>query len=254
MFKDKFNLKGKTALVTGSSQGIGKSIALALAEYGADIVVHYRSDKSDAQKVAQLVAKSGVEVHVVKSDLSKPNAAKRLFEDIQKLGIHIDIVVVNASIQLPVDWQKITDKQINEQYQTNFTATLQLMQQFTPAMVTKSWGRILTIGSVQQTKPHPLMAVYAATKSASLNLVQNIAMQLAESGITINNLAPGVIETPRIKEKLPKVDEKVLHHMDTPMGRVGMPEECAAVALLLCSDAGSYITGQNIFVDGGMSL
>lgn len=254
MLKDKFNLKGKTALVTGSSQGIGKSIALALAEYGADIVVHYRSDKSDAQKVARQIARSGVEVHVVKADLSKTDAAKRIFEDIQKTGIHIDILVINASVQLPVDWQKITGKQISEQYQTNFTASLQLMQQFIPAMITKSWGRVLTIGSVQQTKPHPLMAVYAATKSASLNLVQNIAMQLAESGITVNNLAPGVIETPRIKEKLPSIDEKILHRIDTPMGRTGMPDECAAVALLLCSDAGSYITGQNIFVDGGMSL
>lgn len=251
MVKNKFDLKGKTALITGSSQGIGKSIALVFAEFGANIIVHYRSDRADAVEVARQVSTFGVDVQIVKADFSKANAAKNLFN---KLSTGVDIVVINASVQLPVDWQKITDKQINEQYHTNFTSTLQLMQQFIPPMISSGWGRVLTIGSVQQAKPHPLMAVYAATKSASLNLVQNIAMQLAESGVTINNLAPGVIETPRIKEKLPSVNEKILHRMDTPMGRTGMPDECASVALLLCSEAGSYITGQNIFVDGGMSL
>ncbi|WP_215242055.1 SDR family NAD(P)-dependent oxidoreductase [Dyadobacter helix] len=254
MLKNKFNLKGKNALVTGSSQGIGKAIALALAEYGARIILHYRGDKTDAEKVARQIKKYGNGVNILQADFSRPKAVAGLYKKVSALVDHLDILVINASLQLPVDWLEISAKEIDLQVTTNFRATLQMMQRFAPAMIEKQWGRIVTIGSVQQERPHPLMAVYAATKSASLNLVQNIASQLAGKGVTVNNLAPGVIDTPRIKEELPPIDEKLLKKMDIPMDRTGMPEECATVALLLCSDAGSYITGQNIYVDGGMSL
>lgn len=121
-------------------------------------------------------------------------------------------------------------------------------------MVENGWGRILTIGSVQQNKPHPNMIIYAATKSAVLNVVQNVAMQLADKNVTINNLAPGVIDTPRIGEEVGESEERINKRLETPAGKIGSPEDCAGVAVLLCSEAGNFITGQNIFVDGGMSL
>jgi glucose 1-dehydrogenase len=98
------------------------------------------------------------------------------------------------------------------------------------------------------------MIVYAATKSAVLNMVQNVAMQLADKGITVNNLAPGVIGTPRLNQDVPESEERITKRLETPSGQVGDPQDCAAVAVLLCSEAGRFITGQNIFVDGGMSL
>jgi NAD(P)-dependent dehydrogenase (short-subunit alcohol dehydrogenase family) len=116
------------------------------------------------------------------------------------------------------------------------------------------WGRILTIGSVQQARPHPEMLVYSATKAALANLVRSLAPQLARDGVTINNLAPGAIATGRNAEVL--ADEAYLRKVlaKIPLGYVGESHDCAGLAVILCSEAGRYITGQNVFVDGGMSL
>ena len=254
MITSKFNLKGKTALITGSSQGIGKAIALAFAENGASVILQYRQDKGEAQDVAKLIKKMGSPVHLVQADFSKPNSVNALVGKVQDKVTKVDILVINASVQLPDEWLEVSEKDFDTQVTTNFKSTFQLIQKFTPEMLKNNWGRILTIGSVQQVKPHPAMVIYAATKSAVLNLVQNLAMQLADKGITVNNLAPGVIDTPRIDEKVPESEERIIKRMETPIGRIGKPEDCAAMALLLCSEAGNFITGQNIFVDGGMSL
>jgi glucose 1-dehydrogenase len=254
MLAEKFKLKGKTALVTGASQGIGEGIATALAEAGADIILHYRKDYDEAAKVADQIRQLGVDVKLLESDFSEPDAITNLIERLYQVTKNVDILVINASVQIPCEWQEVTLKDFDIQVQTNFKATFQLIQQIAPQMLTNGWGRILTIGSVQQIKPHPNMIVYAATKSAVLNLVQNFAMQFADKGVTVNNLAPGVIGTPRIEEDVPEADERITKRLETPTGSIGNPEDCAAVALLLCSQAGNFITGQNIFVDGGMSL
>ncbi|HEV7381081.1 MAG TPA: SDR family oxidoreductase [Dyadobacter sp.] len=254
MLAEKFKLKGKTALITGSSQGIGKGIALAFAEYGADIILHYRNDVDEARAVAEEIQKLGVDVKLLESDLSLPGAVDSFTERLFQITKSIDILVINASVQIPREWDKVKEQDFDLQAQTNFKATFQLIQQIAPQMLASGWGRIVTIGSVQQVKPHPNMIIYAATKSAVLNLVQNFAMHFADKGITVNNLAPGVIGTPRIEQEVPESEERIEKRLETPSGRIGQPEDCAAVALLLCSEAGNFITGQNIFVDGGMSL
>ena len=121
-------------------------------------------------------------------------------------------------------------------------------------MIERNWGRILTVGSVQEAKPHPDMVIYSALKAAQTLMVQNLAKQFAPHGVTINNLAPGVINTDRARARLtdPAYVNKVLSWI--PAGHIGEAEDCAGAALLLCSDAGRYITGQSLFVDGGMSL
>lgn len=251
---DQFNLAGKVALVTGASQGIGKGIALGLAEYGAEVILHYRRDRFEAEAVADEIRKSGGKASIVQADLSRNGSAAFIAEQVNQLGKKPDIVVINASVQIATEWEQVTEDDFDMQVNTNFKSSLQLMQTFTPAMIAKGWGRIVTIGSVQQTKPHPGMIVYAATKSAVLNMVQNLAMQLADKNITVNNLAPGVISTPRIEEEVPPVPERINKRMETPTGELGEPKDCAAMAVLLCSEAGRFITGQNILVDGGMSL
>ena len=254
MLADKFNLSGKTAFITGSSQGIGKGLALAFAEYGADIILHCRKDREQTEEVAKEIQKLGVNTWIIESDLSEPDAIDKVTKEVYQKVKKLDILVINASAQIPAIWTEVTEADFDTQVQTNFKSTFLLMQKFGPEMVKNGWGRILTIGSVQQVKPHPAMVIYSAIKSAVLNLVQNIAMQLADKGVTVNNLAPGVIDTPRIGEEVPETEERINKRLETPSGKIGKPEDCAAVALLLCSEAGNFITGQNIFVDGGMSL
>jgi len=255
MFSDKLNLSGKTAVITGSSQGIGEAIAATFAEFGANVILHQHDGKEKAEKVSARLKKDfEVDVHVVQADFTQEGAVKKFYDEVMGKVEQIDILVLNASIQMAKDWQEFTTADFDQHIEANLKSTFFLMQYFAPAMVDRNWGRILTIGSVQQVKPHPNMIAYAAMKSAVLNLVQNIAMQLADKGVTVNNLAPGVISTPRIEEDVPEADERILQRLHTPSGEIGEPEDCAGMALFLCSEAGKFVTGQNIFVDGGMSL
>ena len=254
MFAEKLDLTGKTAVITGSSQGIGEGIAITFAEFGANVVLHYHEGLEKAEEVKKKISHHKGNVHIIQADFSKANSAKSFYNKVLKIVKQVDILVVNASVQIAKDWDKLTSEDFDKQIQANFKSTFFLMQCFAPDMVRQKWGRIVTIGSVQQIKPHPEMIAYAATKSAVLNLVQNIAMQLADKGVTVNNLAPGVISTPRIEEDVPEADERILQRMHTPSGEIGQPEDCSGMALYICSEAGRFITGQNIFIDGGMSL
>lgn len=254
MIKDLLNLSGKNALVTGSSQGIGRAIALALAEFGANVLVHNRKGDDEAHKVAAQIRQRGVKSEVVGVDLLQPNAIEQLFIEASQPFGPIDILVANASVQLPEEWEKTSPEDFDKQVNANWKSTLLMIQQFEPAMTERGWGRILTIGSVQEEKPHPAMIVYAGTKAAVANMVRNLALQLADKGVTVNNLSPGVIDTPRIKEPTPPVPDRISQRMSIPQGPPGQPDDIAGMAVLLCSDAGRYITGQTIFVDGGMGL
>ena len=241
-----FDLKGKKALVTGSTQGIGYAIARAFVEAGACVYVHCSRDLQKAQRVAEEIGAFGCAT----ADLSKPGAAETLFEATGAL----DILVTNASVQYRRPWDEIGDDEFSTQVQVNLKSTLDLMQKYAEPMKAKGWGRILTIGSVQQTRPHKDMAVYAATKCAVMSLVRNVGKQLAPYGVTVNNLSPGVIATPRNDAALsdPQYCARVMAGI--PAGYAGEASDCAGAALLLCSDAGRYILGIDLVVDGGMQL
>jgi NAD(P)-dependent dehydrogenase (short-subunit alcohol dehydrogenase family) len=170
------------------------------------------------------------------------------------LGGAPDILVCNASVQIPADWLDVTRADFDKQVAVNWSSTLELCQLAVPAMKTAAWGRILTVGSVQEARPHPHMIVYAGTKCAQTSLVVNLARQLAPHSITVNNLAPGVILTDRNTGRLADAAYARRVLAGIPAGVFGEPSDCAGAALLLCSDAGRYITGQTLFVDGGMSL
>lgn len=252
--KEQLNLAGKRALVTGSSQGIGRAIALALAECDADVMVHCARDVAKAEAARRAIEGYGVRSGVVVADLADPEAAQRIHAETQAALGPVDILVLNASVQIRKPWQEITRGEYRQQLDVNFGAALWLIQQFAPQMQRQQWGRILTIGSVQQARPHPDMLVYSATKSALENLVRNLAPQLARDGITVNNLAPGVIATVRNERVLADDTYRSRVLAKIPAGFVGEPADCAALAVVLCSEAGRYITGQDLFVDGGMSL
>lgn len=251
--KELFDLHGRTALVTGASRGIGRAIALGLAEYGADVAIGCEANRAAADAVVAEAAKFGVRAGVVQASLGKPAGPRQAFDAAIALLGRIDILVLNASIQIPVDWLSITPEQFEEQINVNLRSTLELMQLCIPLMQQRSWGRVLAIGSVQEDLPHPRMLVYAGTKSAQESMVRNLAKQVG-GGVTINNLAPGVIATDRNARalgdpaRLPQIIAKI------PTGRIGEPVDCAGAALLLCSNAGAYINGATLFVDGGMRL
>lgn len=251
---DLMNLKGRNALVTGGSQGIGKAIALGLAEYGANVIIHYHSNHEVANQTLEALQSFPIQSGAVAANLAQRESIGKISEYCHATLGHIDILVLNASIQHRRYWQDITYEEFEEQVNVNLRSTLFLIQQFVPPMRENSWGRVITIGSVQQQRPHPEMTVYSATKSAMENLVISLAPDLASDRITINNIAPGAIRTGRNEKVLQDKAyyNKVIQHI--PLKEVGEPVDCAGICVLLASEAGRYFTGENIFVDGGMRL
>lgn len=244
------DLNGKKALVTGSARGIGRAIAIKLAECGAEVVVHGAGNIAKANETAEIIKSNGGKASVHMCDLSNPENVKGF---IGKIG-NVDILVLNASMQIKKKWEDITLDDFHTQINCNLLASMLLIQEAVPYMRSKKWGRILTVGSVQEAKPHPDMLVYSAAKAAQTNMVKSLSLQLATDGITVNNLAPGVIYTDRNVEALSDPDYAAKVTASIPVGFYGTPADCAPTAALLCSDEGRYITGQNIFVDGGKSV
>ncbi|MEX2606499.1 MAG: SDR family oxidoreductase [Kiritimatiellia bacterium] len=249
-----FDLSGKHALVTGSSRGIGRSIALALAEAGADVAIHAVGSREKAGAVADEVRQTGRASTVIMADLEDNEAPRVLFDGVVTAFGSLDILVSNASVQIPENWLTVSREHFEQQVTVNWRSAFELMQLCLPSMMERGWGRILSIGSVQEFRPHPDMVIYAATKCAQTSMVCNLAKQVAHRGVTLNNLAPGVIGTDRNLQRLDDPDYEKVVLSKIPAARIGHPGDCAGTALLLCSDAGQYITGQTITVDGGMSL
>lgn len=251
---DQMNLRGHKALVTGSGSGIGHAIALALAEHGCDLIIHDEWDDTQCKHIAaEIEDLYRVSCDFVIGDISKTKAVDAILKDVS-ISHEPDILVLNASVQIRRAFLEITEDDFTTQCNANLWSVIRFIQFFYPAMEKNRWGRILTLGSVQQQKPHRDMAVYAACKSAVMNLVTNLAVPFAPSGVTINNLSPGVINTNRNEEVLSDAIRAEAIRSRIPAGFFGNSADCAPIALLLCSDAARYITGQNIYCDGGMGL
>lgn len=246
-----FDLTGKTALVTGSSRGIGRAIALCLAEAGADVVVHCTGRPEKAQEVVDAIRAMGRKAWFIQKNLMDEDCAEYIFSRLEQ---PLDILVLNASIQYRKAWEQITAQDFAEQINVNLRASMLLIQKAVPHMREQHWGRIVTVGSVQEAKPHPDMLVYSASKAGQRMMAQSLAGQLAKDGITVNNMAPGVIATDRNVEALsdPVYARQVADSI--PVGFYGEPKDCAGAVLLMCSDEGRYITGQSLYVDGGKCL
>ena len=240
----------KTALVTGSSRGIGRAIAIRLAKDGYKVIVHCAGNIAKAIETKEIIEKNGGEAEVMTANFCDLNETKLFAEKIKDL----DVLVLNSSLQYRTPWEEIAVDACYEQLNCNFVSSMLLIQSVVPNMRKNKWGRIVTIGSVQEAKPHPDMLVYSASKAAQTNMVKSLSLQLAKDGITVNNVAPGVIYTDRNIEALsdPEYAKKVTDSI--PVGFYGEPEDCEGIVSLLCGEEGRYITGQNIFVDGGKSV
>ena len=241
---------GKRALVTGSSRGIGRAIAIQLAADGYEVIVHAAGNITKAEETKAEIERVGGKAVTELADLRDITATRALAE---RVG-NIDVLVLNASLQYRTHWDEITPEACYEQLNCNFVSSLILIQNCVADMKNKKWGRIVTIGSVQEAKPHPDMLVYSDSKAAQTNMMRSLSLQLAGYGITVNNVAPGVIYTDRNIEALsdPVYAKKVTDSI--PAGFYGKPEDCAGMVSLLCSEQGRYITGQSIYIDGGKSV
>ena len=258
----RFSMQGRRALVTGGSVSIGRAIALAFADAGADVAIHHcaaadlafgRSDA--ANEAAGLIAARGGRAVVIEADFACAGEAQRTVGAASDALGPIDVLVVCASIQYRVPFDEVTPEQIERQTRINFNATIELLRAALPPMKARGWGRVLTIGSINQTRPESELSIYAALKSAQHNLAINLARQYAPFGVTINNLSPGLIATERNKWRRENPDAWAAIERDSsPMARAGAPEEMAGAALLLCSEAGSFITGADLQATGGRHL
>ncbi|MDD2418392.1 MAG: SDR family oxidoreductase [Oscillospiraceae bacterium] len=252
--KGLFDLSGKTALVTGSNRGIGKAILYSLAEYGADVILHCRKPGENSESVIADIRNMGRKVKGVYADLANLNSANQIYDQIVEDFKLPDIVILNASMQIRNQWTQITDDEFDSQININLRSSLKLAQLFVPHMQKNKWGRLITIGSIQQIEPNKEMLVYAATKDAVLNMVKLLAPMYAPYGVTVNNVAPGTIYTDRNKEVLANSDfhEKIINGI--PVKFIGSPEDCTGTVVMLCSESSRFITGENIFIDGGKHL
>ena len=233
-------------LVTGSTQGIGYAIAAAFVKNGDEVFVHGSRDMAKAERARAEIGAA----HAVTANLGNMDEVAALYE---KTG-PVDVLILNASVQYKSFWLDATEEDVDAQLAVNFKSTWKLMQLYYPAMKENSFGRIVTVGSVNQYRNHPELSIYAATKCAVMSLVKNVAKFAAPFGVTVNNIAPGAIATPRNADVYENPEKRAAVESVIPMGHFGKPEDCVGAIMLLCSEAGAYITGEDIVMDGGMKL
>lgn len=246
-------LSGKVAFVTGSGQGIGQAIAIRLAEEGADIVVDDRNIGESAQQTAAAIQRLGRRAVTVQGDLGIPNDDRRVIEEAVALLGKIDILVNNAAVERRADFWDVTEADYDFVMEINLRGTFFMTQDFVNHLrTTHRPGRIINISSVHEELPFPHFSTYCASKGALKMLCRNLAIELAPLGITINNVAPGAIETPINKNLLnnPELLRTLIGKI--PLGRLGTPADVAGLASFLASDDAAYITGSTFFVDGGL--
>lgn len=245
-------LTGKAAVITGADSGIGRAVAIAFAREGADILISYLDEDSDAAEVADLVAESGRRAVLVPGDLSDPGHCRAIIDRAVREFGTVDVLVSNAAYQMShEDLSEISDEEFAYTFAVNVGAYFHLVQAAVPHM--RPGSSIIGSSSVNSDMPNPTLAPYAATKAAIANLSASLAQLLGEKGIRVNSVAPGPIWTPLIPSTLPP--EKVAGFGDnTPLGRAGQPAELAAAYVLLAADEGSYISGARLAVTGGRPI
>jgi glucose 1-dehydrogenase len=246
-------LENKVAIVTGSSSGIGKAIALAFAGEGAAVVVNYARHRDSAQKVVEKIEGAGGKGLVVGADVSDPKEVEALIQKATGAFGRLDIMVNNAGLEHKMPFLETPFEVWQETIAVNLTGPWLGCQAAAKRMVDQGeGGRIINVSSVHEDLAMPTNAPYCATKGGVRMLMRTLAVELAPHNITVNNIAPGAIETPMDAPLEEHPDQMKELLSEIPLGRMGKPEEVANLALFLASDDSSYVTGSTLFVDGGM--
>ena len=245
------SLKGKVAFITGSAQGIGKAIALKLAEFGADIVIGDLNSDAIEETVKEIEA-MGVNVFGDICDVTSTESVNSFLEKAKEKVGNIDILVNNAGITKDTFLMRMDEKTWEIVLKVNLTGAFNVTKAVIRDMARKKFGRIINISSVVGVMGNAGQANYAASKAGLIGFTKSVAKEYAKKSITVNAIAPGFIET-KMTEKLSE-DVKKEYYKGIPMQRFGKPEDVANAVVFLASDLSSYITGQVIKVDGGMVM
>ena len=245
------SLSGRVAIVTGASKGIGAGVAKGLAAAGASVVVNYSSAKEDAQRVVADIAKAGGKAIAVQGDISKPMDIARLFAETAKAYGTLDVLVNNAGVFEFEPLEAVTEREFHREFNINvlgpILATQEAVKHFGPR-----GGSVINISSIASTSAVPNSVVYSATKGALDAVTRVLAHELAPRKIRVNTIAPGGVETEgtrRIGMIGSDMEKKIIS--ETPLGRIGQPEDIARVAVFLASDDSGWITGERITAAGG---
>ena len=237
-------LTSRTALVTGASRGIGKAIAIALAEAGANVAVNYRERKTEAEETVKIIKALGRKSAAFQADVSNAKAVTDLIQRIEAALAPIDILVNNAGIALPRSLDELTEEDFDRTIATNLKSAFLCTHAVFNSMRTRGWGRIINISSGAARAAGVVGVHYNASKAAMEGLTRGYAARLAKDGVTVNAVAPSLIDTemigPHRSENIGRI----------PVGRLGTGEEVAAVVVMMA--ANSYITGQTVQVNGGL--
>lgn len=247
---DLFNLTGKVALVTGGSRGLGKAMARGLAQCGADIILSSRNETELKKSLDECLAGTGRKGCVIPCDVGNREDVKRLATTaLEKMG-RVDILINNAGTNKPEPIDEIHDDVWDQVLEINLSSIMALTRALAPQMKERRWGRVVHISSIMGFVSKEKRNIYSATKSALIGFARASAIDLGPYGITVNCIAPGPFLT-ELPGSLLSDAEKKQFADHTALGRWGRPEELVGPALLLVSEAGSYITGETLVVDGG---
>jgi 3-oxoacyl-[acyl-carrier protein] reductase len=253
-------LHGKVALVTASSRGIGKAIAMALSNEGCDVAICARGEEGLQKTASEIRDATGRQVSSIVADVSQASDIKRLIDTTLDQFNHVDILVCNAGGPPPGQFMDMREESWDQALEQNLKSVIRLCRALIPGMKERSWGRIITITSTSVFEPLPNLILSNVTRAAVNNLVHSLARELAPYGILVNNVMPGSILTQRTyqlrREQAEKTGESVetlvqKSAQDIPIGRLGTPEELANLVVFLASEKASYITGESLAVDGG---
>jgi 3-oxoacyl-[acyl-carrier protein] reductase len=247
-----WDLNGKTALVTGASRGIGRAIAVALAEAGADVAVNYAGSETAAAETVRMIEALGRRAVMIQANVGKPAEFDTMVARVLQTFGKLDILVNNAGITRDNLIMRMKEEEFDAVIETNLKGVFNGIKAVTRSMMKQRSGRIINISSVVGSLGNAGQANYVAAKAGVIGLTKSAARELASRNITVNAVAPGFIDTD-MTDKLPAETKEKLES-EIPLGRIGRPEEIASVVLYLASDAASYMTGQTIHVDGGMYM